>query len=170
MRICGTKLIYHVVVFTGGGKMAVAIPKVEVKRRGRATAEQRRSGYRITVLQSDVAEKKFEVKTKSVEERHGSLEAALPYGSLYGLEEHVAMVLDGYGVIGTNRIQYLNFARKLWREISRYGWVKSSTVNAMIALWRSKGATERVLRDIVTLFEPYIVRREAAEGGGEVTL
>jgi hypothetical protein len=150
--------------------MSVSVPKVEVKKRGRSSPEKRLTGYRVTVLESDVSEKKYEVKTKSVETRHGSLENALPYESLVDLENAVSLILDNYGIVGNDRIKYLNFARKIWREIAKYGFIKSSTLNGHIAVWRSKGATEKILRDISALFDMYMQKREVGGEGGEVTL
>lgn len=103
--------------------------------------------------------------------------------SLGDLDEIVGRVLNDEGIVGTERIVYRNYARAVWSKARKYGFIKSSMLNALRDYFRSQGGTERVLKRIESIFlvPIYEARRAqtagaagaagggAAGGGGTIT-
>lgn len=143
----------------------VAIPKINVKEAHRRKAQSRAEGYKVTVVETEVAKSKYGAKTESIERRLGKVEEAIPFDELVTIEESVALILNNYGVLSNDRVAYLNFARHLYKMVRKYGFIKSSYLRSQVLRWRSLGCSEKILNDIASLFSNYV--REVREAGGE---
>jgi hypothetical protein len=141
---------------------------VKIVRKPKVPGAFRESRYRhmMTDMEGRMREYQREVEWwLTTDEEY--FKARVPFDSLADLDAKVGRILDEEGIIGTDRIKYLNFARKLWKLAYTYTFVKSSTVNSLRALYRSLGAKERILKRIEQLFTvPLIEEREEGAGAG----
>jgi hypothetical protein len=92
----------------------------------------------------------------------------MPQIALAEIDAKVGAILDDEGITGTDRIKYKNYARKLWAIGRKYGFIKSSKLNALREEFRSDGANERILRRIEqALIIPVKEARAGGRAGGE---
>jgi len=132
-----------------------------------------------TPTDGELREQHYKYKMKNVEKRAENYEEEvswftnldedkfkelMPQVSLAEIDAKVGAILDDEGITGTDRIKYKNYARKLWSIGRKYGFIKSSKLNAIREEFRSDGANERILRRIEQAL--IIPVKEARAGAG----
>jgi len=140
----------------------VVVEKVGVKK-----GELRELNYRSHLENTEPAVGKYNRKMntlKSVAEDDFS--KIIAQKSLAQLDEEVSAILDDEGLVGTPRILYRNYARKIWHLARKYGFIKTSMINSLRDYFRSEGGNERILRRIEQLFVVPVKEAKAGAGGG----
>jgi len=140
----------------------VVVEKVGVKK-----GELRELNYKSHLEDTTPAVGKYNRKMntlRSIEEDQFSKIVAQK--SLAQLDEEVSVILDDEGLVGTTRILYRNYARKIWHLARKYGFIKTSMINSLREYFRSEGGNERILRRIEQLFVVPIKEAKAGAGGG----
>jgi len=149
-------------------KAAEVVEPIKIVRRPKVPGEFRESRYKHMVSDVEGRMRNYQREIEwwlQVDEEY--FKKRVPFESLSDLDAKVGKILDEEGIIGTDRIKYLNFARRLWKLTYTYTYLKSSTVNSLRSLYRSLGAKERILRRIEQLFVvPLIEEKEEAGGAG----
>jgi len=149
-------------------KAVEVLEPVKVVRKPKAPGAFRENRYRHMMSDAEGRMRKYQREVEwwlTTDEEY--FKARIPFESLADLDAKVGRILDEEGIIGTDRIKYLNFARRLWKLVYTYTYLKSSTVNSLRALYRSLGAKERILKRIEQLFMvPLIEEKEEAGAGG----
>jgi hypothetical protein len=145
------------------------VEPIIVKKRGKTSGELREQHYRYKMKNIDNRLKQYEEEVSwftSLDEEE--FRKRMPQIELGKLEEAVDKILDDEGITGTDRIKYKNYARKLWGIGNKYGFIKSSKLNAIREEFRSDGANERILRRIEqVLLIPIKEARAGGRAGGE---
>jgi hypothetical protein len=135
-----------------------------------------------SVTDGELREQHYKYKMKNTEKRaenyqeevtwfmnldEDKFKERMPQVALAEIDAKVGAILDDEGITGTDRIKYKNYARKLWAIGHKYGFIKSSKLNALREEFRSDGAIERILRRIEqTLIIP-VKEAKAGRAGGE---
>jgi len=136
-----------------------------------------------SVTDGELREQHYKYKMRNVEKRaenyqeevtwftnldENKFRERMPQIQLAELDAKVGAILDDEGITGTDRIKYKNYARKLWSIGNKYGFIKSSKLNALREEFRSDGANERILRRIEqVLIIPVKEARAGGRAGGE---
>jgi len=141
------------------------VEPIVVKKRGVTDGELREQHYKYKMKNIERRAENYEEEvnwfTSLDDEKFREL---MPQIKLGELDAKVGAILDDEGITGTDRIKYKNYARKLWSIGHKYGFIKSSKLNAIREEFRSDGANERILRRIEQIL--LIPIKEARAGGG----
>jgi hypothetical protein len=143
---------------------AQAVEPIKIVKKPKVPGVVRESHYRGKMSNTDMRTANYKEEVEwwlGTDESY--FKSRVPFESLADLDAKVGRILDEEGIIGTDRIKYLNFARKLWKLAYTYTFVKSSTVNSLREYYRSLGARERILKRIEQLFVIPVVEEKGEE-------
>jgi len=145
------------------------VEPIVVKKRSVTDGELREQHYKYKMKNIENRIKQYEEEVSwftSLDDE--KFRQRMPQIQLAELDAKVGAILDDEGITGTDRIKYRNYARKLWSIGNKYGFIKSSKLNALREEFRSDGANERILRRIEqALIIPVKEARAGARAGGE---